>query len=120
MLIEIDSDGHRSGVKPDAPELLQIAAALGDNLRGVLTHAGESYGCVTADAKRAMAEQERAAAVLAAERLRDAGFRCDTVSVGSTPTALFAERLEGVTEVRAGVYVFRRSGDGGHRCLRRG
>ncbi|MBX3173435.1 MAG: alanine racemase [Gemmatimonadaceae bacterium] len=106
VLIEIDSDGHRSGVKPDAPELLQIAAALGDNLRGVLTHAGESYGCVTADAKRAMAEQERAAAVLAAERLRDAGFRCDTVSVGSTPTALFAERLDGVTEVRAGVYVF--------------
>jgi D-serine deaminase-like pyridoxal phosphate-dependent protein len=28
------------------------------------------------------------------------------VSVGSTPTALSAEHLEGVTEVRAGVYVF--------------
>ena len=28
------------------------------------------------------------------------------VSVGSTPTALHARRLDGVTEVRAGVYVF--------------
>jgi D-serine deaminase-like pyridoxal phosphate-dependent protein len=28
------------------------------------------------------------------------------VSVGSTPTALFAERFDGVSEVRAGVYMF--------------
>lgn len=106
VLIEVDSDGHRSGVKPDAAELLAIAEVLGENLRGVLTHAGESYGCVTAVEKQAMAEQERAAAVHAAERLRAAGHRCDIVSVGSTPTALFAENLEGVTEVRAGVYMF--------------
>jgi D-serine deaminase-like pyridoxal phosphate-dependent protein len=31
---------------------------------------------------------------------------CPVVSVGSTPTALNAVQLEGVTEVRAGVYVF--------------
>ena len=42
----------------------------------------------------------------AAERLRAAGIACATVSVGSTPTALSAKHLEGVTEVRAGVYVF--------------
>jgi D-serine deaminase-like pyridoxal phosphate-dependent protein len=53
-----------------------------------------------------MAEQERAAAVHAAQRLRAAGFACPVVSVGSTPTALFAEQLDGVTEVRAGVFVF--------------
>jgi D-serine deaminase-like pyridoxal phosphate-dependent protein len=53
-----------------------------------------------------IAEQERAGAVRAAQRLRDAGLPCPVVSVGSTPTALSAERLDGVTEVRAGVYVF--------------
>jgi D-serine deaminase-like pyridoxal phosphate-dependent protein len=53
-----------------------------------------------------IAEQERAGAVRAAQRLRDAGLPCPVVSVGSTPTALSAERLNGVTEVRAGVYVF--------------
>ena len=53
-----------------------------------------------------MAEQERAGCVRAAERLRAAGLPCPVVSVGSTPTALSAARLDGVTEVRAGVYVF--------------
>jgi len=71
-----------------------------------MTHAGSSYDCRTPAALRAMAEQERAAIVQAAQRLRAAGFPCPVVSVGSTPTALFAQHLDGVTELRAGVYVF--------------
>jgi D-serine deaminase-like pyridoxal phosphate-dependent protein len=109
VLIEIDSDGHRSGVQPDAPALLEIGRVLeagGVPVGGVMTHAGSSYDCRSDEALRAMAEQERAAVVLAAGRLRAAGMACPVVSVGSTPTALFAEQLEGVTEVRAGVYVF--------------
>jgi D-serine deaminase-like pyridoxal phosphate-dependent protein len=109
VLIEVDCDDHRSGVKPDAPELLEIARALaqgGVPVRGVMTHAGGSYDCRSPEALRAMAEQERAAIVQAAQRLRAAGFDCPVVSVGSTPTALFAEHLDGVTELRAGVYVF--------------
>ena len=98
-----------SGVQPDAPELLQIAAELERAdvpLRGVLTHAGSSYDCRSVDAIRGMARQERDAIVHAAGRLRAAGMECPVVSLGSTPTALFAESLEGVTELRAGVYVF--------------
>ncbi|GAB3772929.1 DSD1 family PLP-dependent enzyme [Ramlibacter monticola] len=109
VLIEVDSDGHRSGVKPDSPDLLAVARALaegGVEVGGVMTHAGASYECRSPEALRAMAEQERAAVVLAAQRLRGAGFACPVVSVGSTPTALFAQHLEGVTELRAGVYVF--------------
>lgn len=109
VLIEIDSDGHRSGVHPDAAELVEIGRFLegaGMAVKGVLTHAGSSYDCPTVDAIRAMAEQERLAVTHAAERLRAAGLSCPVVSVGSTPTALFAEHLEGVTEVRAGVFVF--------------
>jgi D-serine deaminase-like pyridoxal phosphate-dependent protein len=105
-LIEIDSDGHRAGVAADSALLLEIAAVLGADLRGVMTHAGESYHCVTTDAKRAMAAQERDAVVNAAMRLRLAGHASAIVSVGSTPTAMFADDLHGVTEVRAGVYVF--------------
>jgi D-serine deaminase-like pyridoxal phosphate-dependent protein len=112
VLIEIDTDGHRSGVKPGDPVLLQVAAALrteggyGAALAGVLTHAGASYALSTPEALAGMAEQERAGCVAAAERLRAAGHACATVSVGSTPTALSAQSLAGVTEVRAGVYVF--------------
>jgi D-serine deaminase-like pyridoxal phosphate-dependent protein len=105
-LIELDSDGHRAGVAPEAPILLEIGRALGPLLRGVMTHAGESYHCDSEEALRAMAERERAAAVRASEQLRADAQRCDIVSVGSTPTALFATDLTGVTEVRAGVHMF--------------
>jgi len=109
VLIEIDSDGHRAGVRPEDPRLLQIARVLregGAQLQGVMTHAGESYNCRSVDAIRAMAEQERSCAVAAAQRLRAAGHAAPVVSVGSTPTATFAQRLDGVTEIRTGVYVF--------------
>lgn len=109
VFIEIDSDGHRAGVRPDEPRLLDIAHTLqagGMQLRGVMTHAGASYELDTPEALAAMAEQERARCVAAAERIRAAGLPCPEVSVGSTPTALSARRLDGVTEVRAGVYVF--------------
>ena len=108
-LIEIDCDGHRSGVLPgDRALLIDIAQALedGGSLRGVLTHAGASYGAIGDDAIRAAAEGERAAVVQAATLLREAGFDCPVVSAGSTPTAHFAETLDGVTEMRAGVFVF--------------
>ena len=109
VMIEIDSDGHRSGVQPEAADLIEIGTILqagGQRVKGVLTHAGSSYDLDTAEALEKLAEQERALCVRAAERLRAAGIACPEVSVGSTPTALAARNLAGVTEVRAGVYVF--------------
>jgi D-serine deaminase-like pyridoxal phosphate-dependent protein len=105
-LIEIDSDGHRAGVRPDSPDLLEVADALGDSLHGVMTHAGDSYNCTTVDAIRDVAARERDAVVSSAGALRRGGFTCPVVSVGSTPTATFASNFSGVTEVRPGVYVF--------------
>ncbi len=109
VMIEIDTDSHRSGIAPNAAFLLTVGQVLqrgGVNLMGVMTHAGSSYDCHTPAALEAIAEQERAGTVLAAQRLRNAGLPCAVVSVGSTPTALSAAQLNGVTEVRAGVYVF--------------
>ena len=107
-LIEVDSDGHRSGVRPGDPVLLEIGHALhaAGSLAGVMTHAGGSYDLDTPEALRAMAAQERDAVLACAAALRAAGLPCERVSVGSTPTALSATGLGGVTEVRAGVYVF--------------
>ena len=104
--IEVDTDGHRSGVSPQGDDLLTVGRLLENYLGGVMTHAGASYELDTPDALAAMAEQERRGCVLAAERLRAARLPCAHVSVGSTPTALSARHLQGVTEVRAGVYVF--------------
>lgn len=106
VLIEIDSDGHRAGVAPSDPLLIEIGRRLGPALAGVMTHAGASYDCRTREEFYAMSEQERARSVEAAGRLVAAGLRCGIVSVGSTPTVHYARSLDGVTEVRAGVYAF--------------
>ena len=105
-LVEIDSDGHRAGVRPEDPRLPEVARALGQSLLGVMTHAGESYNCATTAAIEAMATQEREAVTSAAALLREHGHEAPVVSVGSTPTATFARSFAGVTEVRVGVYVF--------------
>ena len=107
--IELDVDDHRGGLKPVDPVLVAVAdrmKAAGVELAGVLSHAGESYALNTREALVAAAENERAATVQAAELLRAHGHACPIVSIGSTPTAHFAENLDGVTEVRAGVYMF--------------
>jgi len=108
--IEVDCGQHRAGIAPDDPALPEIGRILheatGTRLAGVLTHAGHSYGCRTPEQIADVAEAERTAAVRAAERLRAAGLPCPVVSVGSTPTALHARRLDGVSEMRPGVYMF--------------
>lgn len=110
VLIEIDVDGHRSGVEPGSPALIDVARALSQHrfveIRGVMAHAGGAYQCRSENELEQMAERERSGAVLSAERLRAAGYDAPIVSVGSTPTALFARDLSGITEVRAGVYMF--------------
>jgi len=105
-LVEIDSDGHRAGIAPADGELFAVAEVLGDSLAGVMTHAGDSYNCTSVDAIRAVAEREREAVVSSATALRARGHPSPVVSVGSTPTATFADSFAGVTEVRTGVYMF--------------
>lgn len=105
-LVEIDSDGHRAGVRPGDARLFAIAEALEGGLHGVMTHAGDSYNCDSTDAIRTVAAREREAVVQCAAALRARGHACPVVSVGSTPTATFADSFDGVTEVRTGVYVF--------------
>lgn len=107
VLIEIDSGDGRSGIAADSDRLLRIAEALGDDavVAGVFTHGGHSYAGRSADQHARTAEEERRAVTRAADRLRGAGHGCAVVSLGSTPSVTHARSLEGVTEVRAGVYV---------------
>lgn len=108
-LIEIDVDGHRSGVPVgDEARLLAVGRALhaAGCLLGVMTHAGASYGESDEASLIAAAERERAGTVAMAAALRKAGLPCEVVSVGSTPTAFSVEDVAGITEVRAGVYLF--------------
>jgi D-serine deaminase-like pyridoxal phosphate-dependent protein len=109
VLIEVDADGHRSGVQPDSDTLIEIATILrsaGKDVAGIMIHAGESYACRAREELEQAAAQERAAALTASGQLRAAGHEAPIVSIGSTPTALAATDLSGITELRAGVYMF--------------
>jgi D-serine deaminase-like pyridoxal phosphate-dependent protein len=104
-LIEVDVGEGRAGVEPSGDTLLRIADALGPKLAGVAAHSGHTYAGRSQAEMEEVAEIERAGAVLAAERLRAAGHAVPIVSVGSSPAALYARHLDGVTETRAGVYM---------------
>ncbi|MEM1081908.1 MAG: alanine racemase, partial [Pseudomonadota bacterium] len=108
-LIEIDADGKRGGLAPQHPELMAVAHTLqqaGAQCLGVMTHMGGAYHCRDRAALKHAALAECEAVRTAANRLRTAGLQCAIVSVGSTPTACVVEDLSGVSEVRAGTYVF--------------
>lgn len=105
-LIEVDCGEERGGVAPNSPRLLDLGERLGPRLVGVMTHAGHSYSGRSVIEMERVAEAERAAITGAAERLRDAGHAVRVVSAGSSPTARHAQNLAGITEMRAGVYMF--------------
>lgn len=106
-VIEIDSGDRRSGLPPADPLLPALAAQLGVHFAGIATHAGNSYQARTPEDLTTVATSEAAAVRFAARRLAAAGRPCRIVSIGSSPTA-FAQNvdLEGITELRAGVYMF--------------
>jgi D-serine deaminase-like pyridoxal phosphate-dependent protein len=109
FLVEIDCGEHRSGLLPADTAVIEIARAIHESpqlrFRGVLTHAGHSYGTREPAEVASIAAIERDAAVRAAAAIRGAGLPCEIVSVGSTPTVLHADHLRGVTEARAGIYM---------------
>lgn len=104
VLVEIDSGGRRTGVRPEDAGAVSVAAAnVGLDVEGVFTHGGHSYGL--GDAVQRAAHDEVEGLAVAVESLRRHGMEARVVSAGSTPTALLsAEGL--VTEERPGTYVF--------------
>lgn len=110
FLIEIDCGEHRGGIGADDPDLITIAQLFDRepmiSFLGIMTHAGHSYTTDDPLEIQRIASDERAAAVTAAKALGNAGIACETVSTGSTPTVLFGQSLEGLSEVRCGVYLF--------------
>jgi len=110
VYIEISSDGQRAGINPQDRLLIELGKTIhqnkGTELRGVLTHAGTSYKSLNIDEIKSVAVIERDNTVKSAEFLKENDLPCPVVSVGSTPTAIFVDDLTGVTEVRAGVYMF--------------
>lgn len=108
VLLEHDGGANRSGVQT-ADEAVALARAVdtlpGLSVAGVMSYAN-AYKTDDAAEQAAIGRTEGVAAVAVAEAVRAAGIRADVVSIGSTPTARHVVTVPGVTELRAGVYVF--------------
>lgn len=109
VLIEIDTGLRRCGVLPGQPviDLAKTVASLpGLRLEGLMTHAGHAYAAKNLEEVKWVGQREGEILAEMAEKLRRLGLPCQVVSVGSTPTARYAGKVPGVTEIRPGNYVF--------------
>jgi D-serine deaminase-like pyridoxal phosphate-dependent protein len=109
VLVEVDTGLHRLGRPPGGPSVdlvEEVARIEGVEVIGLLTHAGHAYRSTTPDELRTAAEREALDLVETAAACAEAGVEIREISVGSTPTARTAARVDGVTEIRPGTYVF--------------
>ncbi len=108
VFIEVDTGHHRSGVPAGEPAVAfaqQVARQRGLRLCGVFTHEGQANSA-PADEIEGIALAAGRAMVETAEAIRNRGIELETVSVGSTPAALYTPTVPGITEMRPGTYVF--------------
>ncbi|MFC2008894.1 alanine racemase [Chloroflexota bacterium] len=108
ILLKINTGLDRVGIL--AEEALEVARGIdtlpGVQLVGILTHEGHAMKEASRDGARQCAIEAGQTMVKTAERLREAGFGIEEVSVGSTPTARDIAYVPGVTEIRPGTYIF--------------
>lgn len=109
FLIELDGGIHRCGRQP-GEDALQYAESIrhlpGICIMGVLSYSGQIYDDGDTESMRKNAKLEGKLLTDTANLLRDNGFSISTVSGGSSISTKFAEEMDGVTEVRAGNYIF--------------
>lgn len=110
VLIKVDVGSHRCGIDPAAPAGLDfvrlISTLPGLRLRGLLSHAGHSYGADSEQALATMARDEAGMLRGLADKARGDGISIEEISVGATPTARFSVAQPGVTELRPGTYAY--------------
>ena len=107
--IDIDSGLHRGGVAwDDQGAIEQLAAEIGSlpglRLAGITTYRSGSFPGAPSASDAGHGEGQLLVGV--ANRLRANGVEVRQVTAGSTPTGKWVAEVHGVTEVRAGNYVF--------------
>lgn len=109
VLVKVDTGLQRCGLPP-GQQLIDFCRWVyrlrGVNFRGILTHAGHVYASESPEQAREIGVAEGKSMVGVAEELRSLGVPVEVVSIGSTPTAIPGGKVEGVTEIRPGNYVF--------------
>lgn len=109
ILIELDGGIHRGGVQPGQPALefaKSISLLPGIDIVGIFTYMGQIYGQSSLEEIKKTAKLEADVLIQTKKMLEENGFKISITSGGSTPSSIFADQLEGITESRAGNYIF--------------
>ena len=110
ILIEIDCGEGRSGLFHQDKKIRDISRVFAENdqtnLIGVLTHAGHSYSTKDKNEILSISNIERAEALASIKNFSNFNKMSPVISVGSTPTMFLASNLDGISEIRAGIYMF--------------
>lgn len=109
VLVEVDGGINRGGLKP-GPETLAFAESIrglaGIRITGLLYYGGGLSKDDTPEKIREKSRRERDELVGTAELLRAHGFHMAVLSGGSSFSAKNPDCLAGITENRAGNYIF--------------
>lgn len=110
VFVEIDSGYHRTGVDPsDQATLDEILAVIESSpllrFKGLLSHAGHSYGCRSAIEILTVHQQTTQVMKRVGTRLRPK-YPDLVLSVGDTPTCSIANDFSDIQEIRPGNFVF--------------
>ncbi len=109
LFIEIDTGMKRAGIT-DNTEVYQLVREIKKSRKlsfhGLMSHSGNIYGAEGVDQVYRIAADEIRIITDMAKILREQGITVKEISVGSTPSALYLKRAEGITEFRPGNYVF--------------
>ncbi|PKL26339.1 MAG: amino acid processing protein [Spirochaetae bacterium HGW-Spirochaetae-2] len=109
VYIEIDGGLNRGGVLPGIPTL-EFAESIRDlpnlTIDGLMYYGGTIYAENSQEEIIRKSRQERDDLVMTQKLLCSHGFSIKVLSTGSSYSSRNAQYLEGVTEVRAGNYVF--------------
>lgn len=109
--VKIDAGYGRAGVstekKPEVLDFLQkVTASENLNLKGLLTHAGQTYRTNSASTAIAMHKASTDRMLLLKDYLSKKGYPDLQISVGDTPGCWLSDQLGGVDEIRPGNFVF--------------
>ncbi len=109
--IKVDVGNHRTGIPvEDHTRLLDLARQIGAGsrlrLRGLLTHAGQTYHTTSTGQILEIYRQVVSAMSAAQQALAAGGFAQAELSYGDTPSCALAESFPGLSEIRPGNFIF--------------
>ncbi len=109
--IKMDVGSGRTGIPFNSPEKIfpildSLKSAPWLTVRGLLTHAGHTYGAGSREEVNRIYEETRQRLALVRAFVQPASQTALEISVGDTPACTLVEDLKGVDEIRPGNFIF--------------